>query len=171
MGTPAIDVTQWKNTTIEVNDHQHNLALVLSRAGSCPLIDVTLSDLDLNTCFTTVPENEAAVQELMPVVYKHSGKMFIIVGRNHVIRALNKKQATLKARLLTSVALKVARIVTTQPEASPPVAPPSFNPPRFVDKRTLGDRVQSPKPFNSARPSHGERPSFGKPSQPKKRFA
>jgi hypothetical protein len=170
---------------IEVFGHQHNLALVLARAGSCPLIDVNVDELNLETCFPTTPENEDAVQELMLVVYKHSGKLRVVVGRNHVSRAVLKNQTTLKARLLTSVALKEARIVEAQPE---PVSRVPFNPPRWTDNKRFGAnagpghertrtadhiRNDSGRPQHSAsRFSNGERTqSFGKPSPTKKRFA
>jgi hypothetical protein len=183
LGNPVTLIAELKDAVIEVHGHTHNLALVMSRAGSCPLIDVKLQDLDMDTLFQSSPV-DIGVDNLSPVVYKHSGKMLIIVGRNHVLKAQDKKHATIEARLLTSVALKSARIV----EASTVPSTPVLNTPRIIDQRRntasagpshertrTADHIRNDagRPQHSTpRPFTGEpRPSFSKPSSPKKRFA
>jgi hypothetical protein len=159
-----------KQIVLKANGYQHALPLVLAKAGSCPLVEFNVDELDIGTLFEFVPY-DSVIGGLNLVVYKHAGKFLIVVGADHVAKAIENGQKKISGRLLTSVALKNARLTEAQPQSIQPPAPP-FNPPRFTDKRTLGDRFQSPPPFNSNRGQNTQqRQSFGKPSQPKKRFA
>lgn len=160
MGNPVTLIAELKDAVIEVNGHKHNLGLMLARAGSCPLIDVDVAEIEIDAEFAK--PWDLSFKDMSPIVYKHAGKLLVIVGVDHVRKAVEKNQPKLKARLLTSVALKSARIIEPEPErtVTPPSAP--FNPPRFSERR----------PYNSNRPSYNEdRPTYGKPSYPKKRFA
>lgn len=189
MGNPVTLAAELKDAVIEVNGHKHNLALVVSRAGSCPLIDVDVADIEIDAEFAK--PFDLSVKDMSPVVYKHAGKLLVILGADHIRKAVEKNQPKFKARLLTSVALKSARIAEAQPSAPTPSNTP-FNPPRWSDsnlrahagpghERTrTADHLRSdqgrpqhsaPRTFSAGGPNSSTRQSFGKPSQPKKRFA
>lgn len=157
------EIEQLKKFSLEVNGHQHNLGLMLARAGSCPLIDAELKDIDLETFFETEPLNRG-IGDMTVVLYKFNGKLLVLTGFTHVLEAVAANKLKIQARLITSVALKAARIVKDQPEV-PAVVP--FNPPRFTsdkpweNKPSQDRRDTERRPFTaSAGPSH-ERRSIG----------
>lgn len=187
-----------KDCVLEFNGHSHKLNVVMAKAGSAPLVEVKVSDIDLDASRATRTEYHE-VDDLEPAVIKHGGKYLVLVGRD---RIMNTNNQLIKVRLVTSVALKSARIVEAQaePERTP------FNPPRFTDNRRFDtasagpshertrtfdhvrqdsgrpqhstprfERHETPRPFNAAPSSDkrtlGERVQSPKPFSSKKRFA
>jgi hypothetical protein len=123
-----------KDCVLEFNGHDHKISLVQSKA-TAERIEVKLAEIDLAGSLGIRPMNHDADQE-DAILIKHHGKFQILLGRDSVIDGFSSLPVVaIKARLISSVALKAARVVKEQP--APPAAAP-FNPPRFTDNRAPG---------------------------------
>jgi hypothetical protein len=135
-----------KDCVLEFNGHDHKISLVQSKA-TAERIEVKLAEIDLAGSLGIRPMNHDADQE-DAILIKHHGKFQILLGRDSVIDGFSSLPVVaIKARLISSVALKAARVVKEQP--APPAAAP-FNPPRFTDNRAPGAANRYP-------PRYGDR--------------
>lgn len=107
------DLSQFAETKLIFNSHEHQLVLVMVAAKGGPLIDVPVNEIvvDLespdNLVSINPPSEEIDGFEL--AVYKYNGKFLILTGRHHVLNATRTKQTTVQARFVSSPALKKAR--------------------------------------------------------------
>ncbi len=122
-----------KDCVLVFNGHDHKLNVVIAKAGSAPLIDVKVAEIDLAQSLKERDDHHA-IDDLAPAVIKHAGKFLILLGRHRISRAVGLNQETIQVRLVTSVALKDARVVEVQERATSP----AFNPPRWTDNKRLG---------------------------------
>lgn len=138
------DLSKWKSTKLSFNGHDHVLATVIAVAQGGPIIAVKLSDLAIDS---DVPDNRVLIEphsaelaNLELIVYKHNGKFLILTGHAIIAQAKTDKLSEIKARLLSTPALKRARVIPDQPvqsEPSRPAVQPSVG---YTSRPSYGNR-------------------------------
>jgi hypothetical protein len=129
MPATKIDSSQWNDHVLLHNNAAHNLSTVLAQASSGNEVTIDLDQIgpvkgdDLPQNLFLIQPKTGDVDALPLVLYKYQGRFHALVGREHVERARTNKQKQVTGRLLTSVALKKARIIKDDPAAPPPLNP------------------------------------------------
>lgn len=143
------DTSPWKNTILTVNGAEHNLLLMLKTASTGPLIDVKVNELALDS---DIPDNRvlytphnADIHDEGLVVYKHNGKFLVLSGRNIAIRARTNKEPSVSARLISTPALKRARIIKEVEKVHIPTPAPTSG---YNRNSSWESRQPQNKPYN-----------------------
>lgn len=139
------DLSPWKNTVLLHNGAAHNLQAVMQQAAAGN-VEVTI---DLSEIGPLVAEGEIApnlfpiqpknneINQLPLVLYKYNGRYHALVGSAHIERAKTNKQTQISGKLLSTPALKKARIIKPEDQ----MAPPSPSKPNGVHRPHGGRRV------------------------------
>lgn len=157
---------------LEFNGHDHKLHVVMAKASTALVVDIKTADIDVNQSLAARTDYHE-VDGLEPAVIKHGGKYLVLLGRDRVIAAT---KATVKARLVTSVALKDARIVELAPEeVARPAMPARWEAnPRQDGERRPGYQGKNPRPASDReswnRPSSNTLANAGPPPEKTRTF-
>jgi hypothetical protein len=99
--------------TLIVNGKKHHLHLLLNQRSSIPRIDVEVAMLNMDKAAKLVSFEPAypEADDLEPMVYKHEGQFILLVGKTKIDKIMTEGCAFFRAHLVSSPALKKARIV------------------------------------------------------------
>lgn len=127
-----LNLDQWKTTVLLHNGAAHSLTNVLSQAiASNVEISVDLDQVgpvagdDVPANLFLIQPHNPETYELPLVLYKYQGRFHVLTGNAHVARARTNKQIQVKGLLLSTPALKKARIVKDEEVAPPPTTAPA----------------------------------------------
>lgn len=123
------------------NAHAHYLDALLAQTRTAPSIGVEREkvDLDISNLFYIGIQPASATPSNSEVVFvKYDGRFVVLLGQDKVRAALEQSQATIRGRLLSSPALKKARVPEEVIEVPVPktYTEEFANRPRWSDNRT-----------------------------------
>lgn len=146
-----------KDCIMEFNGHDHKLDVVIAKADTANTFEVDIDTIDGKSTMEVRAEWHE-IDGLEPAVIKHNGKHQILLGRDRIFVAMGAGKKTVKARVVTSVALKDARVAEVQARTAP--SAPPFNPPRFVNQERRNNEQRPFTPRANAGPSHERTRTF-----------
>jgi hypothetical protein len=109
-----------KDALLTMNGASYKLALILQNARTCPAITVKADELNdsAQPDFRVETQPAGAADDAQHiVVVKQAGKYTVVTGRNKVTLALAENKL-IDARIMSTVALKKAKIDTTSSAAN-----------------------------------------------------
>lgn len=130
-----------------LHDHEYNLERLLDLAGTGPVITVDAKDLDMTvtTADLRLSAEVEGYDNAEIIFFKYHGKFIPLRGKGRIAAAAG--QTTFKGRLISTPALKKARIEQYVPPPAPEPEYPRYNS-SYGERRYNNERSDYDRPYD-----------------------